>query len=80
MYAVFISCDFMTSQQLDNRSQHLEARIEKLEVELSKLQQRLPDPIQKERPWWNTVAGSFRTDPTFDEATYAGQEWRQSAE
>jgi len=36
--------------------------------------------LQKETPWWMKVAGSFEHDPTFDEATRFGREWRKSAE
>ncbi|MEO1404529.1 MAG: hypothetical protein AAFV72_25210 [Cyanobacteria bacterium J06635_1] len=70
----------MTSQQLDNRSQHLEGRVATLEAELSKLQQLLSGLLQKETPWWVSIAGSFEDDPIFEEAVQLGQEWRQSAD
>lgn len=70
----------MTSQQLEARSQLLEARIANLEAELAQIKQLLTVPFQKQEPWWLKVAGSFENDPTFEEATRLGQEWRKSAE
>ena len=70
----------MTSQQLEERSQQLEARVEALETELAQMKQILSGFLQKKAPWWSNVAGSFETDPTFDEAVRLGQEWRKSAE
>jgi len=69
----------MTSQQLEERSQQLEARIATLEVELAQMKQLLLVLPQQE-PWWLKVAGSFENDPTFEEATRLGQEWRKLAE
>ena len=70
----------MTSQQLDNRSQHLEVRVATLETELSKLKQLLTSLLQRETPWWVSIAGSFEDDPKFEEAVQLGQEWRKSAD
>ena len=70
----------MTSQQLEERSKQLEARIETLEAELAQLKQILTTAVRQEEPWWLKVAGSFKDDPTFDEATRLGAEWRRSAE
>jgi hypothetical protein len=70
----------MTSQQLEERSQHLEVRVASLEAELSQLKQMLSEFFQNKSPWWSKVAGSFENDPTFDDASRLGQEWRKSAE
>lgn len=70
----------MTFQKLDNRAQHLEDRVATLEAELSKLKQLLASLLQKEAPWWTTIAGSFEDDPTFEEAIQLGQDWRQSVD
>ncbi len=70
----------MTSQQLDNPSRHLEVRVATLETELSKLKQLLTGLLQKETPWWVSIAGSFEDDPKFEEAVKLGQEWRKSAD
>jgi len=70
----------MTSQQLEARSQHLEARVATLETELAQLKQLLAEILPTKAPWWAKVTGSFESDPTFDEAVRAGQEWRKSAE
>ena len=70
----------MTSQQLEERSQQLEARIATLEAELAQVKQILSSAIEQEEPWWVKVAGSFKDDPTFDEAIRLGEEWRRSAE
>lgn len=70
----------MTSQQLDNRSQQLEGRVATLEAELSKLKQLLVSLLQRETPWWSSIAGSFEDDPTFEEAVQLGKEWRQSVD
>lgn len=70
----------MTSQQIDNRTQRLEKRVAALETELTQLKQLLTHAPMGKRPWWEEVAGSFESDPTFDEAVRIGQEWRRSAE
>lgn len=70
----------MTSQQLDDRSQPLEARVAVLEAELAQLKRMLSDSRQPEAPWWVRVSGSSENDPTFEDATRLGKEWRQSAE
>jgi hypothetical protein len=70
----------MTSQQLEERSQRLEARVATLEAELTQMKQMLSGFLQKEDPWWLTVAGSFENDPTFDEAVRFGREWRKNAD
>jgi hypothetical protein len=70
----------MTSQHLEERSQQLEARVATLEAELAQLKQLLSGVPQHKAPWWFKVAGSFKDDPTFDEAVRFGQEWRKSAE
>lgn len=70
----------MTSQQLEERSQQLEARVETLEKELAEMKQLLVGAVEKKAPWWLQVAGSFESDPDFDEAVRLGQEWRKSAE
>lgn len=70
----------MTSPQLDNYSQNLEARVKVLEAELSKLKQQLGGLLPNETPWWESIAGSFENDPTFEEATQLGKDWRKSAD
>lgn len=70
----------MTSQQLDSRSQQLEGRVATLETELSKLKQLLVTLLQREAPWWSSIAGSFEDDPTFEKAVQLGKEWRQSVD
>jgi len=62
------------------RSQQLEERVATLEAELAQLKQMLSGVLQKKAPWWSKVAGSFEDDPTFDEASHLGEEWRKSAE
>ncbi|MEM8637551.1 MAG: hypothetical protein AAGG51_01850 [Cyanobacteria bacterium P01_G01_bin.54] len=70
----------MTTQQLDNRPQNLEVRVTTLEEELSNLKQLLTSLLQRKEPWWVEIAGSFKDDPTFEEATQLGQDWRRSAD
>lgn len=70
----------MTSQRIDERCQQLEARVETLEREIAELKQLLAMSLEKQEPWWQKVAGSFKDDPDFDEAVRLGQEWRKSAE
>jgi len=69
----------MLSQQIAN-PQPLEARVATLEAEIAQMRQILSVFTQKKSPWWLKVAGSFENDPTFDEVTRLGQEWRKSAE
>jgi hypothetical protein len=69
----------MLSQQIADQSQRLEARVATLEAEISQMRQILSMFTQKKSPWWLKVAGSFENDPTFDEVTRLGQEWRKSA-
>ena len=64
----------MTSQQLDNRLPPLEARVETLEAELATMKQLLANITNKETPWWESVAGSFETDPTFEDAVQFGRQ------
>ena len=47
---------------------------------LCNLKQVLSGAVNQSEPWWLKVAGSFKDDPTFDEATRLGLEWRRSAE
>ena len=68
----------MTSQQLDNSSQQVEVRVATLEKEISELKQLLIGLLQKETPWWESIAGSFEDDPTFEQAVQLGKDWRQS--
>ena len=68
----------MLSQQITDQSQRLEARVATLEAEIAQMRQILSVFIQKKSPWWLKVAGSFENDPTFDEVTRLGQEWRKS--
>ena len=71
----------MTPQQLEERSHRLEVRVAALEAELAQLKQMMQSgSLQQEVPWWLKVAGSFKDDPTFDDAVRFGQEWRQSAD
>lgn len=71
----------MTSQQLNNHPQNLKARVATLEEELSKMKQLLlANLLQRKQPWWVDIVGSFKDDPTFEEATQLGQDWRQSAD
>ncbi len=69
----------MLSQQIEDKSQHLESRVATLETEIVQMRQMLSAFVQKKNPWWLKVAGSFENDPSFDEATRLGQEWRKSA-
>jgi len=68
----------MTSQQLEERSQQLEARVATLEAELAQMKQLLSVFLQKKVPWWINIVGTFADDPTFDQATRLGEEWRKS--
>jgi hypothetical protein len=70
----------MIPQQLESQSQKLEVRVEILESELAEIKQVISESLKEEKRWWLKIAGSFENDPTFDEATHLGQEWRKSAE
>ncbi|MEO0770383.1 MAG: hypothetical protein AAFY72_13310 [Cyanobacteria bacterium J06649_4] len=70
----------MTPQQLDSRSQQLEARVATLEEELAQLRQLFFKLKEGKKHGWQAIIGSFENDPTFDEATRLGKEWRKSSE
>jgi hypothetical protein len=70
----------MLSEQIEDKSQHLESRVSTLETEIVQMRQMLSAFAHKKTPWWLKVSGSFENDPSFDEATRLGQEWRKSAE
>jgi hypothetical protein len=70
----------MLSEQIEDKSQHLESRVSTLETEIVQMRQMLSSVVHKKTPWWLKVSGSFENDPSFDEATRLGQEWRKSAE
>jgi len=67
----------MLSQQIAN-PQPLEVRVATLEAEIAQMRQILSVFTQQKSPWWLKVSGSFANDPTFDEVTRLGQEWRKS--
>jgi len=70
----------MITQQVEDKTQHLESRVAVLETELAQMKQMLSKSDRQQTPWWSKVAGSFEDDPTFDEASSLGEEWRKSAE
>jgi hypothetical protein len=58
----------------------LASRVAALEAELAQMRQILSGFVQKKTSWWLKVEGSFEHDPTFDEATRLGQQWRKLSE
>ena len=70
----------MLFQQLEQEPESLELRVQALETELAQMKQIMAQLLKPDHPVWLTVVGSAENDPTFDEATRWGQEWRQIAE
>ena len=60
-----------------SKSDH-EARIAALEAELARLKAIIEKPTESEEPWWKKLAGKYANDPTCDEATRLGREYRES--
>jgi hypothetical protein len=57
-------------------AQSLVDRVAALEAEVAALKQLAN--AGKPKDWLDVVYGSFAGDPTFDEATRLGREWRES--
>jgi hypothetical protein len=55
----------------------LEKRVAQLEAQLATLKTRL-DAIDKPKPWWERIAGTFRDDPIYEEAMRLGRQYRES--
>ncbi len=57
----------------------LEERVAALEIKLEHLeQQRNNHSSQDDRPWWERIRGTFKDDPSYDEAMRLGREYRES--
>ena len=54
----------------------LERRVAKLEQEVALLTSRTTE--QRDRPWWERIAGRFENDQAFDEIVRLGREYRNS--
>jgi hypothetical protein len=57
---------------------NLEKRVDALERELKSLKSAARKK-QRERPWWERLAGTFQDDPLFDEMVEAGRKYRRSS-
>ena len=53
----------------------LEKRVAAVERELAQLREKLAGP---RKPWWEKVWGTFANDPSFEEASRLGREYRAS--
>ena len=57
--------------------EQIEQRVAFLKDEVYRLKDKIePNPVNK--PWWETIAGTFADDPIYDEAMQLGQDYRQS--
>ena len=56
---------------------NVEARLAALEAEVEQLKGRLNAGAPKQ-PWWETIVGTFKDDPMFEEAMQLGREYRES--
>ena len=51
---------------------NLEKRVEALEREIQLIKSVVKQTEEKQQPWWERLAGSFKDDPVFDEIVEAG--------
>jgi hypothetical protein len=59
-------------------SVEIEKRIELLENEVALLKSKVEKKVEKKKPWWEEIAGTFADDPAYDEAMRLGREYRES--
>jgi hypothetical protein len=52
-------------------------RLDQLEREVRLIKSALPKTGEKQRPWWETLAGKFKDDAVFDEIVKGGQKYRR---
>ena len=57
----------------------LQKRVSNLERQLREVQTEL-EAIRRttQKPWWERLAGTFKSDPRFDEVVAAGRAYRRS--
>lgn len=53
-------------------AKEVELRVAALEAEMKRLKS------TAKRPWWETIAGTFDDDPTYDEAMALGRAYREA--
>lgn len=56
----------------------LEKRIASLETEVALLKNKVEKKVEKKKPWWEEIAGTFADDPAYEEAMRLGREYRES--
>lgn len=56
----------------------VEQRLAALEAEVALLKEQLTRTEKPAEDWLDTVYGAFADDPSFEEATRLGREWRES--
>ena len=57
----------------------LEERVAVLEAPVQELEKATVAHEEKpETPWWEKIRGTFKDDPTYDEATALGRAYRES--
>lgn len=59
-------------------SVEIEKRIESLEAEVAMLKSKVEKTVEKKKPWWEEIAGTFADDPAHEEAMRLGREYRES--
>ena len=55
----------------------LEQRMAALEVEVTQLKSKF-ELRDSSKPWWEQIAGTFQSDPMYDQAMRLGRHYRQS--
>lgn len=55
----------------------IEERVAALEDKVAKLTGEAVE-TKPEMPWWETITGTFKDDPEYNEAMRLGREWRKS--
>ncbi len=56
----------------------IEKRVAALEAEVARLKEKIEKGANPNQDWLDKVWGAFADDPTFEEATRLGREWRES--
>lgn len=55
----------------------LEQRLASLEAEVAELKSKF-ELRDSSKPWWEQIAGTFHSDPVYDQAMRLGRHFRQS--
>lgn len=64
---------------MQETSQTLEERVAVLEHEIREMKSKLNTTRElSQQPWWEKLAGTFKSDPLFDEVVEAGRAYRRS--